>query len=300
MTSASLPIYSMTGFGRAERRVDDIPLIVELKGVNHRYNDIKIRLPSFLNDCEHLIRQHLQNTLSRGRTEVSIRFGDNPELLSHPRLNLELVHHYRRLYAQLQTALDNQDHSALSAEKLFLFPGILLTGLNPTDSEELRSHLFETLESALKPFLQMRQSEGEHLRLDMQQRLQSIQDDLQQIAERAPSLPMEQFHKLQQRLHSFPLTQSIEPQRIHQEIALLADRADISEEITRLQSHLTQFLQLLETGGVIGRRLDFLCQEMHREATTMGVKAQDGPITHLLLPIKAEIEKIREQVQNIE
>jgi uncharacterized protein (TIGR00255 family) len=164
----------------------------------------------------------------------------------------------------------------------------------------LREHLLKTLEAALVPFLLMRQSEGEHLRTDVQQRLQSIQDNLQQIAARAPLLPTEQFQKLQNRLQSFPLTQPIEPQRLHQEIALLADRADISEEITRLQSHLDQFQALLSTGGVIGRRLDFLCQEMHREATTMGVKAQDGPITHLLLPIKAEIEKIREQIQNIE
>ncbi|MCB9639831.1 MAG: YicC family protein [Myxococcales bacterium] len=294
------PLYSMTGFGRAERRIDGLPLIVELKGVNHRYNDIKIRLPSFLNDSEHLLRQHLQKVISRGRTEVNIRFGDNAEMLAQPRLNLDLVKHYQNLYEQLQEQLAYDESSPLSAEKMFHLPGVLLTTLAPEDSDALREQLIETLEAALAPFLEMREREGANLRSDMQQRLHNIEEELQKIAARAPQLPAEQFQKLQQRLQELPLSQPVDPQRLHQEIAVWADKSDISEEITRLRSHIEQFLKLLDAGGVIGRRLDFLCQEMHREATTMGVKAQDSSIIHWLLPIKAEIEKIREQVQNIE
>jgi uncharacterized protein (TIGR00255 family) len=289
----------MTGFGRASCLLDDTPLVIEIKGVNHRYNDVKLRLPSFLFEMEHLIRQRIQEVVARGRTEVIIRFGEGSEQIPLPHLNKPLLQHYLRLYDDLLQATQLPP-KPLDPEKLFLLPNILTTQLLPPDPAALKDPLFSTLEQALQPFLAMRAQEGANLRNDLSERLNLLRDHLAVILERAPALPKIFLRKLQERLRELPLSQTLDPQRLHQEIVHLIDKSDISEEITRFRSHLDQFDTLLLQGGSIGRRLDFLCQELHREANTMSVKSQDAEILKQLLPIKAEIEKIREQVQNIE
>lgn len=295
-----VPIQSMTGFGRAEKEFEGCPVWVELKSVNHRYCEIRVRLPRDLNKLEFTIRQQLQKVVKRGRVETNIRLGsESQDIPLAPDLDVELATQYVSLFRSLAETFSLEE-KAPSTTQLFQLPGVLRTHPTPQRLEALTKHIQLLLEEALQPFLQMRTQEGAHLFEDINERLNTIEGHVTTIEASAPDLPEYHFARLQERLERFPLKDDIDQERLYQELAIWADRSDISEELTRLHSHLNQFRHLLQEGGVVGRRLDFLCQELHRESNTVGSKVHDAEITKTLIELKAEIEKVREQVQNIE
>ena len=293
-------INSMTGFGRAEEKLETLPISVEIKSVNHCYCEVRCRLPRELTHLEPKIRQHIQEKISRGRIEVLIRTGSaGEELPVIPSVNMQLAQQYLDIYSKLAQNLGLEGEKPTTTQ-LLQIPGILTTQPNNEILESLEEIIMLTLNNALQPFLEMRKKEGNNLYNDLISKLQVINLEINKIEEKAPLLAEIQFKKLVERIEKFELPSSIEKERLHQEIAIWSDKCDISEELTRIHSHLQQFSQLLEKGGVIGRRCDFLCQELHREANTIGSKNQDATIASSLISLKANIEKMREQVQNIE
>lgn len=291
-------IYSMTGFGRATGQFENTPLTIEIKSVNHRYSDIRVKIPQELGGMEQKFRQKLQESVSRGRVELQIRFAEGQSLPLIPELNVPMAKHYQSLFHQLSEELQ-LPKAEPSIEWLVQQPGVL-TAQPPEELGSVQDALLETLQDALKAFLQMRQQEGEHLKQDLLKRLGTLQGIHDKVFKRAPQLPKLYQEKLKERLEELTLPNTIQEDRLHQEVAIWADKSDITEELTRLNSHIVQFRDLLGKGGVVGRRLDFICQEFLREANTIGSKNQDAEIGSQLIPLKAEIEKIREQSQNIE
>jgi len=288
----------MTGFGRAEGELQGIALQVEIKGLNHRYCDVRVRLPRELMALEIPLTQIVQKKIARGRIEVLVRLGEGGQNEGSLALHPEQAQHYAELYRQMIQVLDLPQQPP-SADLIFQLPGVL-SPVIPSSEEGWLPLLEALLLQGLEGVEAMRLQEGETLRHDLNCRLDTLQKLIEKITQLAPRVPLTFKERLQERLARFAAEVTVEPERIAQEVALLADRCDISEELTRFGSHLEQFRSLLEKGGVIGRQLDFLCQELHREATTLGNKALDAEIGTLVVGLKAEIEKIREQVQNIE
>ncbi len=300
MPASNFLIRSMTGFGRAEQKINDLPVHIELKSINHRYREIRFRLPREMNYLEPELRQIIQDNLARGRIEVSIHIGTTKEELpTTPFVNIALAEQYLQLHYQLAEHL-GLTNSPPTTTQILNFPGVLQQKASPEILEALEKILRETLSSALEKLLIMRQKEGEFLRQDIEEKLTFIQKNVAIIEERAPEVAKIHYEKLTKRLASYPLPKEIDEERLYQELAIWSDKSDISEEITRLKSHLEQFFQLLQKGGVVGRQCDFLCQELNREVNTIGSKNHDPQIANLLIPLKSTIEKIREQVQNIE
>ncbi|MEM1009549.1 MAG: YicC/YloC family endoribonuclease [Myxococcota bacterium] len=292
-------LHSMTGFGHAESTLCTFPLRIDIKSVNHRYSDIRLHLPSALQSWEVKVRKRLKAELQRGRVEVSVRFGEEQEL-TQPALNIAMAEHYQTLFSNLQQQLTHPNPTTLSAETLFSLPGVLVS-IQPIFSlEDAETDFFETLEHALQALLSMRKQEGKHLQQDLLQRSQHLRSQLQAIQEHAQHIPQQRLERLSNRLQELLEAHALDSARLHQEAALISDRSDISEEITRSHSHIQQLHILLQQGGTVGRQIDFLCQELLRESNTMGVKAQETAIFQELLPFKVEIEKVREQAQNIE
>lgn len=298
MTTQIGPLHSMTGFGRAEGMLGQLHLQVELKSVNHRFCETRFKLPTEIQALEHLLRQRLKGQVARGRVEVTFRLSGEAST-TLPQLNTSIAQHYIDVYKQAQQMWALSETPPSSAW-LLAQPGVLQSSQPLPDPALQKQEAFAILDLALQPFLEMRRLEGTHLGQELHQRLDEMEQLFQTIGTRAPLLPAQQFQRLQDRLKRFQLSEDIDEARLHQEVAVWSDRCDISEELTRAASHIKQCRKLLEDGGVIGRRLDFLCQELHREANTIGSKNQDATIAESLIPLKAAIEKLREQVQNLE
>ncbi|TNE52153.1 MAG: YicC family protein [Deltaproteobacteria bacterium] len=295
----TISINSMTGFGRAEHELGHGKFIVEIRGVNHKHSDIRVRLPQGLGFLELPIRNHVKETIGRGRVEVNIKWDTDSEGASLPRLDTRAVEHYLALYKELGQ-LVGKDQATPDVQQLLDLPGVLTTSSPSLSTEELQPLAMEALDKALQPFLSMRQEEGHNLLAVLQEQLETLQRHVQQVEMRLPDLPQEHYKRLKSKLEQWDLPNGIDEGRLEQELAILAERCDISEEVDRVHSHVRQFDGLLQHGGVIGRRLDFLCQELHREANTMGAKTQDRQVAQTLIALKATIEKLREQVQNLE
>lgn len=296
---SSSTMYSMTGFGRAEITLEHRVLGVEIRGVNHRYSDIKVRLPPGWAQMENVLRSRMQEHIGRGRVEINVRWGNEALATGMPRLDKAVAAQYLQVHKELAEWLQ-QPESPLSVDQLFALPGVVTTEIPELPVEELKEPLLQILEEALQPFLRMRGDEGEHLRDVLTEQLKTLQRHVQQIELRLPSLVETQYQRLQERLAKWSLPEAVERTRLEQEIALAAERSDVSEELARMHSHIQQFEGLLLQGGVIGRRLDFLCQELHRETNTIGSKNQDIAIAQTLIAMKSTVDKLREQVQNIE
>lgn len=292
-------ILSMTGFGHAEQDLEHRKLGVEIRGVNHRYTDIRIRVPQGWNVWEQDVRNLFQETIGRGRVEVSIRWDTESATPSLPRLDPQAVQHYLNLYQELAELLQ-QPGKTPNVSEFFQLPGIVTSTTPDIAPERLHKTLMHTAQQAFQQFMAMRQQEGQHLTNALHEQLNTLEQHLQQIKLKIPELSKEYAKRLKDRLQQWELPQAIDPSRLEQELAIFAERSDVSEEVARTESHLSQFRDLLKQGGVIGKRLDFLCQELHREINTMSAKIQDRHLTQTLIALKSTIEKLREQVQNIE
>jgi uncharacterized protein (TIGR00255 family) len=296
----------MTGFALARSEYDGWAVRMSVKSVNHRFLDVKLRMPEGFDLYEAKLRQVVREKVQRGHVEVQLNI--QPSGAAPLQINRELA----RAYLQAAEELRRQADSKADVDVLALLrlPGVV-AGVAPAvpeseeEQERLGGALMACLADALVKLEEMRRIEGQHLAEDLRGRAGRISEQAGQIRELAVKL-QPSFHKrLETRLKELLSGTGLEPARIAQEAALLAERSDISEELDRLRSHLTQFGQLLDGGGETGKKLDFLLQEMHREANTLlsktpGVESEGLAITGLALEIKAEIEKLREQVQNIE
>jgi uncharacterized protein (TIGR00255 family) len=288
----------MTGFGKAESRNADVTLSVEVKSVNHRYCDINIKLPRTLSGFENDVKKTVAERLNRGKIDVYINLDLIGSATLCATLNRPLVNAYLSVLDQLKAEFSVAGE--ISLDWLASQKDLIRIEEAAIDQELLKASLLETVGAALKGIDQMRRAEGAATAADLHARILQIGRLIDQVETLAPEMPKEWRQKLEQRLKKFADEIEFDPQRLAQELALVADRCDVSEELTRFRSHIQQFLALLECAEPVGRKMDFLVQEMNREANTTGSKSNHAELTRLVVDIKAELEKIREQVQNIE
>lgn len=291
-------IKSMTGYGKGRAVVEGMSLTVEIKSVNHRYSDLNMKSPRSLFPLEGEIKKRVGERLKRGKIDIFI----NQELVdgavAAPVLNVPLAAAYVEVYRELREALGLDEIipvSLVASQK-----DVIVVREAEPDEEKTRRCLDEALNQALDAIEAMRFAEGEATRRDIEGRLDTATVLLSRIEERAPQVPLEWRTRLAERLERLGADFSQDPQRVAQEVAIYADRCDISEELARFKSHLEQFRNLLEQSEPVGRQLDFLVQELNRETNTMGSKSNDAELTRKVVALKAELEKVREQVQNIE
>lgn len=294
-------IRSMTGYGRGEYIAEDRKFTVEIKSVNHRYNDINIKLPRTINSLEDNIRKFIMQKVFRGKTDVYITF----ETFSLDDVNIKvnevLAEAYVEKLREIQSrfSLTSQDTLSIVAK----FPDIITVEKVKKEEDVIWRILSPALQEALDKFVAMRSAEGQALKHDILQKSQRMDILVSEIKKRSSIVVLEYKEKLQNRLKELMGSMEgieIDEQRIATEVAIFADRGCIDEEITRLESHLNQLRDILEQGGTVGRKLDFLVQEMNRESNTIASKSNDIQITQASIELKSEIEKIREQIQNIE
>ncbi len=291
---------SMTGFGRGEARQESTSTtwVIECSSVNRKQLEVSINLPRDLNDLETQVRNQVSAACSRGRVSVSVK-ADRPIADdAMPRLDdtvaAKYLHDLRAMAVKLGMSQD------ISLSEIVRLPGVLVSETRETEVEEVWPVLQTALSAALKQFIEMRTTEGNHLREEMETRLATIESLAGKIAELAPTVPEHQREVLRQRLEKAGLPLPLDDERIIKEIALFADRTDISEELSRAASHLKQFRTYLASDEPVGRSLDFLIQEFFREFNTMGSKCNHAAIAHHVVAAKTELEKIREQIQNVE
>lgn len=290
-------IKSMTGFGRATHEVDGRTYTVEIKSVNHKYNDINIRLPRFLNSVEDELRKQIQASISRGKVDVFINFENYSDKGFNIRINKNLAKEY---LTELKSLAEETgvlyELSVIDVSKL---PDILKME-EDGDEELIAGELKIALAEALKNFVDMRTKEGQKLSEDMKKRIDWIEVKVSEIAKFSSTLVEEYIEKLEARVKELMKTDVVDETRLAQEIVIYSDKCSIEEELTRLRSHISQFNELLKGSSPIGKKFDFLVQEMNREVNTIGSKANCLEITNRVIDIKTEIENIREQIQNIE
>jgi uncharacterized protein (TIGR00255 family) len=290
---------SMTGFGRAETADGGLRCAVELTSVNRKQSDIDIRLPRELNAMEQEVRKRVAGAISRGRLQVQITLDAAGESGSALKVDRGLARQYATALQKLDAELFGG--RGLTVDSLLRAPGVFtLVEDESRCSEHIWPIIETTITKALAAWDKARAREGAHLKKDLQTRLHVVRDVLKGIQREAPRVPELQREAMRKRLDDAGLPLPLDDERLIKEIALFADRSDISEEIARLTGHLEEFARLLKSPEPSGRAMDFLTQEMHREINTMGSKASHAGIAHLVVAGKTEVERIREQVQNIE
>lgn len=296
---------SMTGFGRGAYEDENFSVTVEIKTVNHRYNEVAIRLPRFLNPVEDRIRKNILQAVSRGRIDVFINADYNSGSSATLKVDENLALGYHEALQKIGSLIGAADaHINPAQEALFLArcPDVINVKEEVFDAEACWPKLAQALEEALANLVAMRAAEGENIRGDFLYRADLIAEKLALVEERSPQVTEEYQAKLGERLNNILAEHNItlEPERLLQEVAIFADRTAITEEIVRLKSHIKQFKRIIDSEQPVGRKLDFLIQEFNREANTIASKANDFALAQIVVEIKAEIEKIREQIQNIE
>lgn len=286
----------MTGFGLGERVLGGGRLSAEIRSLNHRFLELRVRLPLEIADHTFFVEQFCRERLGRGRYDVSVRMDGS--VLPPPELNVEWV---RGAYQTLQRLRDElSPGSELPLGLLAGFPH-LVSSSTVSDPEPVRAALGEAIGNALVSLDRMRATEGARLGSELGERLGIVRELVSELSRHGPSLLEAQQKRLQQRLARLVGgVEALDPARLALEIAVLVDRSDTTEEVVRLESHLDQFEALLGAPGPSGRKLDFLLQEMGRETNTIGAKCQDANLSHLVVALKAEVERLREQVQNVE
>lgn len=289
---------SMTGFGRGEARQENTTWVVECSSVNRKQLEVAVSLPRDLSDLETQIRNQVSAQCSRGRVNVQIRSDQAMVEDTMPQLDEAVAAKYVQQLHEMAARLGISPDISLS--EVVRLPGVLVSKTTETVAEEIWPVLQAALTAAMQQFVAMRSAEGDHLREEMEARLNTIESLAGQIAEKAPLVPAHQRQVLHQRLEQAGLPLPLDDERLLKEIALFADRTDISEELSRAASHLKQFRAYLASDEPVGRSLDFLVQEFFREFNTMGSKCNNAEIAHHVVSAKTELEKIREQIQNVE
>lgn len=289
-------MYSMTGFGKAEYK-NGYELTVEIKTVNNRFLDILPKYPKSFIIYDDLIRKTVQSKLMRGRVELFFTFNDAREIEKELGTDIALAKAYYKS-AQLISESLNIDND-LTVSRIIRMPDVISQIASDLDEEEIKNIIIETLTQALDNLNEMRKTEGEKLKNDLINRINEVQRLVCELEKKAPLVVENYRRKIDERVRSILENTQVDESRLLQEVAIFADKSNIDEELTRLNSHISQFTKILEDKNP-GRKLDFLVQEFNREANTVCSKANDVEITNIGLQIKCEIEKIREQIQNME
>ena len=290
-------IKSMTGFGRYEYQTGSKKFTVELKGVNHRYLDVNIRMPKKFNFFETAIRTLLKQYALRGKVDIFITYEDNSESQAALKYNETLAAEYMRYFKQMEESfgIDND----IRVSTLAHCPEVLTMEEKPDDEDTLWSGLKMALEGAFEQFVETRTTEGENLKKDILNKLSGMETLVRHVEERSPQIVEEYRKKLEDKIHEL-LDVPVDENRMAAEVILYADKICTDEETVRLKSHISHMRDTLEETEGIGRKLDFIAQEMNREANTILSKANDLEVSNYAIGLKTEIEKIREQIQNIE
>ena len=291
-------VRSMTGYGRGEHIAEERKFTVEMKSVNHRYNDMTIKLPRSLASLEDKIKKRIMRDVFRGKTDVYISF----ETFSADDVDVKLNETLAAAYIEKLNLLEEK-FGLTGGNKLELaakFPDVITVEKAQQEEAVIWEALAPALDEAVEKFVAMRTVEGENLKKDILLKGERIKTLVTEVKERSPLVVVEYQEKLNNRLKDLLGSVDVDPQRIATEVAIFADRGCVDEEVTRLESHLVQLKDILEGGGQVGRKLDFLIQEMNRESNTIASKANDIQIVKATIELKSEIEKIREQIQNLE
>lgn len=291
-------IKSMTGFGRCELQEEERKITVEMKGVNHRYLDVNMRMPKKLNFFEASIRNLLKSYIQRGKIDLFINYEDFTENNVCIKYNKDIAAEYLRYLTQMgeDFSLDND----IRVSTLSRYPEVFSMEEQTVDEEELWKLLEKAVKGAAENFIETRIQEGEHLRSDMIDKLDAMLEHVTFITERSPQIIAEYKQKLEEKVRELLEDAKIDDSRLLTEVTIFADKVCVDEELVRLESHIITTKETLLEGGGIGRKLDFIAQEMNREANTILSKTTDMEISNRAIELKTEIEKVREQIQNIE
>lgn len=291
-------IYSMTGFGRGRFVNDERSIAIEIKAVNHRFLDLTVKTPRTLSFVEDKIKAVVQDRIQRGKVDVFVTYTQYQKPGSKVNVDEKLAKEYSEALKKIAAGLGLSED--VSVTRIASFPDVLSVYEDDIDEELVWSQVKDALDKAIDNFTNMRAVEGENLKNNLLGMAQNIENSMKVVKEQAPKVPLEYKAKLEQRIANILQSDAVDPTRLAQEVAFFADKCSIDEEITRMGSHIGQMRDILNGGGAVGRKLDFLVQEMNREANTMGSKANNIILTNTVLEMKSEIEKIREQIQNIE
>lgn len=292
-------LKSMTGFGRAKYQVEGREYIVEIKSVNYKYSDVSVRLPRNISYLEEFIKKEVLKNISRGKIDVNITFNNCSSLGKNVSVNNEIAEMYIKSLRRLVEDYGVKDD--ITAVNVSKMPDVLEIK-SEDDEEQIKSEISIPLKEAINNFIDMKQKEGNELARDMQARIKGILNKVEKVSELSTGLIEDYVVKLEARIKEILKSNEVDKQRLEQEVVIYADKCSIAEEVTRLKSHIEQFESLINEKEyiTIGKKLDFIIQEMNRETNTIGSKANCLEITNEVINIKTEIENIREQVQNIE
>lgn len=288
----------MTGFGRCEIVDGDRKFVVEMKGVNHRYLDSNIRMPRKLNFFESAIRSLLKEYVQRGKVDIFITYEDLSEQQVALKYNETLAREYLEYFKKMEETFSLKNDVKVSM--LSKCPEVLTMAEQTTDEDQLWSGLKKALQGAFVQFVETRSAEGETLRKDIIEKLECMLKDVAFVEIRSPEIVAQYRNKLEIKVQEFLSSTQLEESRVAAEVAIFADKICTDEEIVRLKSHIDTMKETLATGEGVGRKLDFIAQEMNREANTILAKANDLEVSNRAIELKTQVEKIREQIQNIE
>lgn len=290
-------IKSMTGYGKANLAEEQKEYQVEIKSVNHRYLDICVKMPRVISYLEEEVKKEIATKVKRGKVDVFITFENYSKQKKEIKINTELA----EIYIQELKKLAKQENILANIEVIDIakFPDVLMIQ-NKEEDETIQEELIKTVKEATKKLIDMREIEGNKIAEDLKRRITFIQEKVKEISLLSSGLIHEYVVKLEERIKEILKSQEIDQTRLAQEVVIYADKCSVEEEVTRLESHIIQFENLLKTEGAIGKKLDFIVQEMNRETNTIGSKANQLEITNDVIDIKTELENIREQIQNIE
>ena len=290
-------IKSMTGYGKATLAIDSKEYQVEMKTINHRYADISVKMPRVLSYLEEDVKKEILKQVSRGKIEVFITYSNSSSENNEVKINTEIAKLYINELRNLAEAEGLQAN--IEVTEVAKFPDVLKIK-SSNDDEKIKEELLEVVKNATTNLVNMRSAEGEKIQIDLNNRINDIEVKTSEISKLSTGLIEEYVVKLENRIKELLKTEEIDKSRLAQEVVIYADKCSVEEEITRLKSHISQFRKMLENEGAIGKKIDFLIQEMNRETNTIGSKANNLEITNLVIEIKTQLEDIREQIQNIE
>ncbi|SFG23406.1 TIGR00255 family protein [Halobacillus alkaliphilus] len=292
-------VNSMTGYGKSSAEVGGSRVLIELRSVNHRYLDISPKMPRTLLFLEEKLKKTVRDKLERGRVDLFISLEGQRLFEKRVSVDWNVLDQYINRLHEVKGRYDLTGD--ISIDMVSKLDDVFFTEDMEDDTSELQRSLLSTLDHALDQLIIMRENEGERLSEDLQARVSSVSQLLEKLESRRPVVVNEYKDRIRTRIEDY-VKEEIQPDdaRILQEVGLLAEKGDVTEEFTRLRSHIFQFTNTLEQAGSVGRRLDFIVQEMHREVNTIGSKSNDSKVTEWVIELKSEIEKMKEQVQNVE
>lgn len=291
-------LKSMTGYGRCETVTEGKKILVEIKSVNHRFSDYNIKVPRHLGFLEDKTRQYASQRVTRGKIDIYVAVENYDEADHDIMLNTELAKNYIEVLQELRDKFGLRDD--ISVSSVARYNDIFKTERREDDQDKMWELVKSVMSEAMDAFIAMREREGERIEKDLRDRIAYMSDLARQVDERSPQTVAEYRDKLYAKIKELLEDRDIDEARILTEVAIFADKVAVNEETVRLSSHFDEFYQILDSGEPAGRKLDFLIQEINREVNTIGSKASDIEIAKIVVTLKGEIEKLREQIQNIE